>query len=282
MTKKATFTFMKQRFCYLCLIILTVASLLPFIILIVNSTRSHAQIQKGFSLLIGSFFLENLKKLVSNDNIPVMRALFNSVYVSFMCALLTTYFSTMTAYGIYMYRFKGRSVAFKTIMAIMMIPTQISSLGFIQLLVKIKLIDTLPALFIPAIASPIVFFYMYQALTATLPYSIVEAARIDGCHEFRIFNTIVVPLMKPAVAVQAIFAFVGAWNNYFIPALVINSKMKKTIPILIAQLRSADYQKFDMGQVYIFICLAIIPLVIVYMFLSRSIIKGVSVGAVKE
>ena len=116
----------------------------------------------------------------------------------------------------------------------------------------------------------------------SIPGELLEAARIDGCHEFRIFNTIVVPLMKPAVAVQAIFAFVGAWNNYFIPALVINSKMKKTIPILIAQLRSADYQKFDMGQVYIFICLAIIPLVIVYMFLSRSIIKGVSVGAVKE
>ena len=119
-------------------------------------------------------------------------------------------------------------------------------------------------------------------MTASLPYSIVEAARIDGCPEVRIFNKIVIPLMKPAIAVQAIFAFVGAWNNYFIPALVINSKMKKTIPILIAQLRSADYQKFDMGQVYIFICLAIIPLVIVYLFLSRNIIKGVSVGAVKE
>ena len=163
-----------------------------------------------------------------------------------------------------------------------MIPTQVSSLGFIQLLIKIKMIDTLPALFIPSIAAPVVFFYMYQAMTATLSYSIVEAARIDGCPEFRIFNTIVIPLMKPAIAVQAIFAFVSSWNNYFIPALVINSKLKKTIPILIAQLRSADYQKFDMGQVYMVICLAIIPLVIVYMFLSRNIIRGVSVGAVKE
>jgi multiple sugar transport system permease protein len=276
------FTFLKRQFCYICLFIITVASLFPFFVLLVNSTRSHAQIQKGFSVLFGTFLFENLGKLLSNPNIPVVKALFNSVFVSCMSALLCTYFSAMTAYGIYMYRFKGRTTAFKVILAIMMIPTQVSSLGFIQLLIRIGLIDTLAALYIPAIASPVVFFYMYQAMTASLSYSIVEAARIDGCPEFLTFNKIVIPLMKPAIAVQAIFAFVGSWNNYFIPALVINSKAKKTIPILIAQLRSADYQKFDMGQVYIFICLAIIPLVIVYLLLSRNIIRGVSVGAVKE
>ncbi len=188
----------------------------------------------------------------------------------------------MTAYGIYMYNFKLKSAAFKLIMMIMMIPTQCSTLGFLSLLTKLKMIDTLAALYIPAIAAPVVFFYMYQAMQAMLPYSIVEAARIDGCNEFKIFNTIVLPMMKPAIAVQAIFAFVSSWNNYFVPALVINSKAKKTIPILIAQLRSADYQKFDMGQVYMIICIAIIPLMIVYLFLSRSIISGVAVGAVKE
>ena len=280
MSKKTSF--IKRDLCHLFLLLLTVASLFPFFILLVNSTRSHAEIQKGFSAFFGRFFIENLGKLLSNPNIPVIRALFNSVFVSVMTAFLATYFSAMTAFGIYMYNFKGKRTAFKIILAVMMIPTQVSSLGFIQLLMKIHLYDSHAALFIPAIASPVVFFYMYQAMTASLPYSIVEAARIDGCPEVRIFNKIVIPLMKPAIAVQAIFAFVGAWNNYFIPALVINSKMKKTIPILIAQLRSADYQKFDMGQVYIFICLAIIPLVIVYLFLSRNIIKGVSVGAVKE
>ncbi|MBR1723019.1 MAG: carbohydrate ABC transporter permease, partial [Treponema sp.] len=133
-----------------------------------------------------------------------------------------------------------------------------------------------------AIAAPVVFFYMYQAMQSTLPFSIVEAARIDGCHEVGIFNRIVLHMMKPASAVQAIFSVVGSWNNYFVPALVINSKEKKTIPIMIAQLRSADYQKFDMGQVYMTICIAIIPLMIVYLCLSRFIIKGVSLGAVKE
>lgn len=272
----------RRNIAYFVLIVLTVLSLLPFFVLIINATRSHAQIQKGFSPFPGLSFGSNLVKLLSNPNMPVLKALMNSVFVSVMAALLTTYFSAMTAYGIYMYNFKAKNVAFKLIMMIMMIPTQCSTLGFLSLLTKLKMIDTLAALYIPAIAAPVVFFYMYQAMQAMLPYSIVEAARIDGCHEFKIFNTIVLPMMKPAMAVQAIFAFVSSWNNYFVPALVINSKAKKTIPILIAQLRSADYQKFDMGQVYMIICIAIVPLMIVYLFLSRSIISGVAVGAVKE
>lgn len=272
----------KRTLVYIVLITLTVFSLFPFFVLIVNATRTHAQIMKGFSPLPGLAFFSNLGHLLSNPNIPVLRALGNSILVSVMSAVLTTYFSAMTAYGIFMYNFKGKQFAFKLILALMMIPTQVSTLGFIRLLIKIKMIDTLAALYIPAIASPVVFFYMYQAMQSSLPYSIVEAARIDGCNEIRIFNTIVIPLMKPAIAVQMIFSFVNSWNNYFVPALVINSKLKKTIPIMIAQLRSADYQKFDMARVYMFICLAIIPLVIVYLFLSRSIISGVSAGSVKE
>ena len=110
---------------------------------------------------------------------------------------------------------------------------------------------------------------------------IIEAARIDGSGEFATFNKIVVPMMKPAIAVQAIFAFVANWNNYFIPALIIESKTKKTLPILIAQLRSADWLKFDMGQVYMLIAIAILPVVIVYLCLSKFIVRGVALGGVK-
>ena len=282
MKSQSTSLAIRRFVAYAVLIILTFLSLFPFFILIINSTRIHADIQKGFSAIPGTNFIPNFVKMMSNDNNPVLRALVNSIYVSFMSALLTTYFSSMTAYGIYMYRFKGRKFCFRFILAVMMVPTQVSTLGFIKLITKIGLIDNLAALYIPSIAAPIVFFYLYQAMESTLPYSIVEAARVDGCNEFRTFNTIVLQMMKPSIAVQAIFAFVSSWNNYFTPQLVISSKMKKTIPILIAQLRSADYQKFDMGQVYTMISLAIVPLIIVYLFLSRSIISGATAGGVKE
>ncbi|MBQ9537810.1 MAG: carbohydrate ABC transporter permease [Treponema sp.] len=282
MKSQSTSLAIRRFVAYAVLIILTFLSLFPFFILIINSTRIHADIQKGFSAIPGTNFIPNFVKMMSNDNNPVLRALVNSIYVSFMSALLTTYFSSTTAYGIYMYRFKGRKFSFRFILAVMMVPTQVSTLGFIKLITKIGLIDNLAALYIPSIAAPIVFFYLYQAMESTLPYSIVEAARVDGCNEFRTFNTIVLQMMKPSIAVQAIFAFVSSWNNYFTPQLVISSKMKKTIPILIAQLRSADYQKFDMGQVYTMISLAIVPLIIVYLFLSRSIISGATAGGVKE
>ena len=99
--------------------------------------------------------------------------------------------------------------------------------------------------------------------------------------EFRIFNQIVLPLMKPALAVQLIFTFVSSWNNYFIPSLLINKASKKTLPLLIAQLRSADFLKFDMGQVYMMIAFAIVPVIIVYICLSKFIVRGVTLGGVK-
>ena len=148
-------------------------------------------------------------------------------------------------------------------------------------MMKLKLTNNFLPLIVPSIAAPVVFFYMKQYMESVLPYEIVESARIDGAGEFRIFNQIVLPIMKPAIAVQMIFSFVQSWNNYFIPALLLDKAEMKTVPIMIAQLRSADYSKFDMGKVYMFILLAILPVLIVYLILSRFIIKGVTAGAVK-
>ena len=163
----------------------------------------------------------------------------------------------------------------------MTIPTQVIALGFIQLVADMKLEDNFIPLIIPAIAAPATFFYMKQYMESALPLSLVEAARIDGSGEFRTFNSIVLPLMKPAIAVQAIFTFVANWNNYFTPALVLHDDKMKTLPILIAQLRSADFLKFDMGQVYVTIAFSIFPVIIVYLFLSKYIVQGVAMGSVK-
>jgi multiple sugar transport system permease protein len=268
-------------FCYAFLILLSALCVFPFLILIINATRMHSDIQKGFSILPGTAFMQNLDSLMSDKNIPVVRAMLNSLFISTCCAALTTYFSSMTAYGIYMYRFKGRAFAFNFIMLVMMVPTQVAALGFIRLIIDTKLLDTYWPLIIPAIASPIVFFFMLEYMKSVLPFEIVEASRIDGANEFFTFNRIVLPILTPAIAVQAIFSFVTNWNNYFLPALLLNSKDKKTIPILIAQLRSADYLKFDMGKVYIMICIAIVPLIFIYLLLSRFIIRGVTMGSVK-
>lgn len=267
---------------HLVLIVLSFMCLFFFYILIINATRSHADLQKGFSALPGKYFLTNLKKVANDGTFPMFRGIINSLIVSGSTAAICTYFSSLTAYGLYAYDFKAKKVAFTFIMAILVMPTQVTAMGFLRLVTNMGMYDSLFPLIIPSIASPSVFYFMYSYLQSSLPLSLVEAARIDGCGEFRTFNQIVLPIMKPAIAVQAIFTFVGSWNNYFVPALVIQSKDKMTVPILIATLRGADYMNFDSAKIYMMITVAIVPIIIIYLLLSKYIIAGVTLGGVKE
>ena len=281
MKKKAGSQF-RTVFAHIVLILLSFMCLFFFYVLIINATRSHGDLQKGFSALPGKYFLENLKNVANDGSFPMFRGILNSVIVSSCSAALCTYFSSLTAYGLYAYEFKARKVAFTFIMAILVMPTQDTAMGFLRLVTKMGLYDSLLPLIIPSIASPAVFYFMYSYLQSSLPLSLVEAARIDGSGEFHTFNRIVIPIMKPAIAVQAIFTFVGSWNNYFVPALIIQSKSKMTVPILIATLRGADYMNFDMGKIYMMITVAIVPIIVVYLLLSKYIIAGVTLGGVKE
>ncbi len=267
---------------YIVLILLTFLCLFFFYILIINCTRSHQQLQAGFSFLPGSSFMKNFNNVMHDAKLPVLSGIKNSLIVSTCTAILATYFSTLTAYGLYAYDFKLKKPAFVFIMLILVMPTQVSAMGFLNIITKLGMLNTLYPLILPSIAAPAVFYFMYSYMQSSLPMELVEAARIDGCNEFKIFNTIVIPIMKPAIAVQAIFQFVFNWNNYFIPALVLQDNSKRTLPILIAMLRSADFLKFDMGKVYMLITIAIVPIIIVYIMLSRYIVAGVAIGGVKE
>lgn len=278
--KTGTSVTTRRTIAYIVLALITFMCLFWFYILFINATRSHSDLTKGFTLIPGGNALENWNNLMHSTQ-PVISGMKNSLIIAICAAALSTYFSTMTAYAIHAYEFKIKKAMFTFILAVMMIPTQVVALGFIELMRKMKLMDTFTPLIIPAIAAPATFFYMKQYMESALPMALLEAARIDGSGEFRTFNSIVLPLMKPAIAVQAIFTFVASWNNYFTPALVLTTDTKKTLPILIAQLRSADFLKFDMGQVYMMIAFSIFPVILVYLILSKYIVGGVAVGAVK-
>ena len=266
---------------YAILIFLTALCLFFFYLMIINATRSNAQLATGFTLLPKENFLKNLVNAWNDSSINIPRGMLNSLIIALSTAVLTTYFSALTAYAIHAYDFKGKRAVFTFIIAVMMIPAQVSALGFVQMMNKLHLTNSYIPLIIPGIAAPVVFFYMKQYMESVLPLDVIDAARVDGSGEFRTFNTIVLPMLKPAIAVQMIFSFVSSWNNYFVPALLLDKAEMKTVPIMIAQLRSADYSKFDMGKVYMFILLAILPVMITYIFLSKSIIKGVTAGSVK-
>ena len=266
---------------YAILIFLSILCLFSFVMLFINASRSNGQLQAGFTLIPGGHMLENFRNAWTDSSINIPRGLLNSFIVAACTAVLTTYFSALTAYGFQAYDFKGKKLLFGFIMAIMVIPTQVSASGFVQICYKFGLTNNYWVLILPGIAAPIVFFYIKQYMESNLPMEIVDAARVDGCGEFRTFNFIILPMLRPALAVQLIFSFVQSWNNYFLPSLLLTKAEMKTVPIMIAQLRSADYSKFDMGKVYMFILLAILPVLVVYILLSKSIIKGVTAGSVK-
>ena len=266
---------------YVVCIVLCALSILPFAIMFVNSTRENYAIQQGISLIPGNMLKTNLETLNNRQNFDVLLGMRNSFTVAALSTLLALYFSTLTAYGLVVYNFKLRNAAFTFIMVILMIPTQVSIVGFFTFMYKLGLVDSYVPLIVPAIASPSMVFFMRQYMLAGLPLEIVEAARIDGCSEFRTFNTIALPMMKPALATQAIFAFVSSWNRLFEPTMLINSQSKYTMPMLVSLLKS-DRFRTDYGTVYLALSLTVLPLFVVYFVLSKYIIAGVALGGVKE
>ena len=279
---KAKRQLMLSRFVvYVILVFLSVLCLFSFWMLFVNASRSNGDLQGGFRLLPSNYFITNLKNAWTDASINIPRGMLNSFIIAAATSVLATYFSALTAYGIHAYDFKLKKVAFTFIMAVMVIPNQVAATGFYQMCVKLGWTNNYIPLILPGVAAPVVFFYMKQYMESVLPMEIIDAARVDGSGEFRTFNTIILPMLKPALAVQLIFNFVQSWNNYFMPALLLDKAEMKTVPLMIAQLRSADYSKFDMGKVYMFILLAILPVVVVYICLSKFIIKGVTAGSVK-
>lgn len=266
---------------YLVSAVLCLMSLLPFLVMFVNASRDNYAIQQGLSLVPGSSLGKNMQTLRDRQNFDILRGMANSLQISSLSTLLALYFSTMTAYGLVVYRFKGRAAAFTFIMAVMMIPTQVSIVGFFTFMFKIGLTNTFWPLILPAAASPAIVFFMRQYMLAALPLEIVEAARIDGSSETRTFNTIALPLMKPALATQAIFAFIGSWNRLFEPTMILSSQSKYTMPMLVSLLRS-DRFRTDYGTVYLALSLTVLPLFIVYFLFAKHIVRGVALGGLKE
>ena len=275
--KKRTSTALKIVIYVVC-ICLAILSILPFWIMIVNATRSTTQIQQhAISMIPSGYMMRNLSILLGKSFNPMV-GFMNSL--SACSTGIAVYFSTMTAYGLVVYDWRLRRPFFSFIMAVMMIPAQVTMIGFYQMVYRIHMTNQLSMLILPALASPAMVFFMRQYMMPALSLEIVQAARIDGAGEFFIFNKIALPIMKPAIATQAIFSFVSSWNNLFTPLVLLTNKEKYTMPIMVSLLRG-DIYKTEYGSVYLGLALTVLPLIIVYLLLSKYIIAGVALGGVK-
>lgn len=270
----------KSDIVHVMMVILAVIAIVPVWVMLVNATRSTEEINAGLSLLPSDHMLANLKTLTSRD-FKIWRGFLNSAIISVSATALTVYFSSLTAYGIHVYNFKGKKIFQSIIMVLIMLPASLSFIGFYQFMSKIHLTDSYIPLIIPSIAAAGTVLFMKQYMDSVLSNEIIEAARIDGAGEFKTFNIVILPILKPAVATQAIFAFVANWNNFMTPFVLLSSTDKYTLPMLVQMLRG-DIYRTEYGGIYLGIAISLVPIIVFYAFMSRLIIGGLALGAVKE
>lgn len=270
----------KTAIIYVLMVIFALIAVVPVWVMLVNATRTTEQINAGLAILPSTHALDNWRTL-TNRNFQIWQGFFNSALISVCSTTLCVYFSALTAYGIHVYHFKGRKVLQSLIMTLILLPASLSFIGFYQFMARLHLTDSFIPLIIPSIASAGTVLFMKQYLDSILSLELVEASRIDGAGEFRTFNTIVLPVVKPAIATQAIFAFVASWNNFMTPFVLLSSTRKYTLPMLVQMLRG-DIYRTEYGGIYLGIAVSLIPIIIFYAFMSRNIIGGLTMGSVKE
>ncbi len=270
----------KKGILYVALIMLGLVCLLPFVLMIVNATRSGVEITRSFTFIPGTHLKENWEALFAYVDLFV--GFWNSIKVAVPATILTAYFSAITAYALAIYKFKGNNLLFKIIVVFMMIPGQLSLIGFYNLCQKLHLVNTYIPLIIPAIAAPGTVFFLRQYVQSSLPKALLEAARIDGASEIHIFHKIVLPIMAPGIATMSIGAFIGNWNNYLVPLILLNSPEKMTLPVMISTLNAATDLQKNQGAIYLGVAISVVPILIVFCFCSKYMISSISAGSVKE
>ncbi|KUP09761.1 sugar ABC transporter permease [Bacillus coahuilensis m2-6] len=263
---------------YTLLIVLAIISIIPFYMMIINATRDNKEIIMGFSFLPGSSLIENYKTM--SEYVNIWAGFKNSLIVSVSVTVLSGYFSALTAFGFAVYNFKGKNFLFLFMLLMMMVPGQLGLIGFYELNKVLGTLDTYIPLIVPAIASPFVVFFLRQYLASTLHPSLLEAARMDGAGELRIFHTVALPIMMPAVATMSIFTFIGSWNNYIVPLVVLFSPEKYTLPVLMGFLKGSQVAQ-NLGSLYLGIAISVVPIMIAFLFFSKYIISSISAGSVK-
>jgi len=219
--------------------------------------------------------------ILTGRGFQIFQGFGNSAFIAICTTLLSIYFSALTAYGLHVYRFRGRALLWTVILIIIMLPSTLSIIGFYQFMAVLKLRDSYIPLIIPAISAAGTVLFLRQYMMSVLSTELVDAARIDGAGEYVIFNIIILPIMLPALAAQSIFTFVGSWNNFITPFVLLSSEKKYTLPMLVQNLRGNIYRT-EYGAIYLGLAISLIPIIIFYSLMSRFIISGITMGGLKE
>lgn len=262
---------------YIFLIALAALCVVPFYMMIINSTRSNVEISQNIWLTPGDQLLENYA--IIQEKVNIWQGFIAGSIITVPSVVLSAFFGAMTAYGFAKFNFKYKELLFWFVLATLMIPQQLALIGYHDLMVRIGMIDTYPPLILPMIANAGMVFFVRSYIESSIPDSLIEAAIMDGASEFYTFSRLVFPLAMPAVATMSIFTFVFKWNDLITPLVLLSSEDKFPMPVVIANIRGLYEANF--GAIYLGVTISVVPILIVVVTFSKALIRGLTIGAIK-
>jgi multiple sugar transport system permease protein/cellobiose transport system permease protein len=239
-------------------------------------THNTEHIQTNLVLLPGSEFMYNLA-FVLRTNFPLHY--WNSFYVAVITTAGNVIISAMAGYGFAKYEFRHKQALFLLVIATLMLPTQLGLVGYVIQMRYMGLFNSHWALILPLMTSAFHVFWMTTYTRSGVPNEIVESGRIDGCSEVMIFMRLAFPLMRPATITVALLSFLGSWNNYFLPMVIINDERRFTVPLSILTFNTAF--RVNYAASILALTLAVIPVVIMFGLFSKHLISGLTSGSIK-
>ena len=260
---------------YMLLIIFTLIAVVPVIWLVAAALKSKGDIFK-YLFFAPRLTMENFHDLFLKSNF--FRYMLNSVFITCLSVVVQLFFSSLGGFALAKYEFKGKKIIMIIMLATMMIPFQVTLAPLYELTYRLHLVDSYAGLIVPSAVSVFGIFLFRQSILQVSD-ELIHAARIDGCSEFRIFWDIVMPITRPMTGAFCLIAFMGAWNNFLWPQIILHSYERFTLPIGLAQLVGLYQQQY--GMLMAGTLLSILPVVVLFMLLQKEFVAGLTAGAVK-
>ena len=262
---------------YVFISITSITAVIPFYIMFVMGTYKNEDIFKGLRVVPGDYIAENFETIMQGD---VLTPYINSISISLLSVISCIFISSLCGYGLSKFDFKGKKIFKQILMITLMMPYQISLAGYLMEMNWFGLNNTIWPMIFVFFANPFGAYWMTQYIGTAIPGSLIESARIDGAGEFRIYSTIVFPLTKPAIITLSLLIFLWSWNNFIIPLVFVTDPKQYTLPLFISTLGGA--YRVDYAAKLLNLTLATIPVLVFFSVFSKYLIKGMTVGALKE
>lgn len=272
-------TKIKKVLTYIFLYVMVIISLFPFYFMFVSATNNNRQILSiPPKLTPGTELLTNLANL--NEKIDLLRVAFNSIFMAVVFTVLAILLYSMAGYALTKFQFRGKKLFFTIVMITLMMPPQVTYIPRFMLISRIGWVDTYQSVILPLLANGFGIFLMRQNMMA-FPDALLEAGRLDGCSEFRLFFGIVMPNMKPSIAALGIYMFMRSWNEFMWPLIVLNKTGMQTLPVALSVLNGGHWRT-DYGVIMLGAAIAVLPIMVIFLLFEKQFIAGIMGGSIKE